>query len=102
MEEITKEIINYIKGINAGNLDNWYGGITNDLAERKATHEREKGITCKYLKSWHCKTEYESRKIEKELKEQGIAIYEKDLKIIAKQEKPSTIVYVFLAVAKKF
>lgn len=101
MNEITKEIINYIKKINVGNLDNWYAGITNDLVRRKEEHEREKNITCEYLKGWHCKTEDEARIIEKELDDFGIPTHEKELKIIAnKKSGPKTIVYVFLSVSK--
>lgn len=101
MNSISQEIINYIKKINVGNLNNWYAGITNNVAERKKQHEREKDITCEYLKYWQCKTEDEARQIEQELKDKGIPIYKKNLKIIAKGTKPSTIVYVFLAVSKK-
>lgn len=101
MKDITKEIINYIKTIKEGELKNWYAGITNDLGRRKEEHEREKNIFCKHLKGWRFQTEEEARKIERELELQGISIYEEDLKIIAKKQEPSTIVYVFLAVSKK-
>lgn len=103
MNKITKEILNYIEGINIGALDNWYAGITSNLSQRIEHHEREKNIVCECLKSWTCKTEDEAREIEKELGEKGISIYKNDLKIIAnKKSSPKTIVYVFLAVSQYF